>query len=384
MRVCLLLLFLHAAMPPARADSAALTPARIAALAPDEQPPWLAFLARSREDLAADLAVIYAELEAVHPVDWSAPPEGRGVAELLRKSDDWFASGEAARVVGIVASFQTASGGWGKGIDLQTRLRLPGERFSAGAGNWSYAGTFDNGATVAELRFLARAAATQASARAPLARGLDYVFRAQFPNGGWPQIYPLIGGYHDAVTLNDNAFVNILGLLRDVAAGAQGFATLDPTLRLRAGDAVARGLACLRAAQIPDGGWAQQHDPLTLAPAPARAFEMIALASSESAGVLRFLMELDAPRDRENAASVHQAARWLRAVALQKDGRTEWARFYEIGTNRPLFGDRDGSIHYDLREISEERRKGYAWYSASPASALKKYDKWSAKHALNP
>jgi PelA/Pel-15E family pectate lyase len=32
-----------------------------------------------------------------------------------------------------------------------------------------------------------------------------YLLAAQFPNGGWPQVWPLEGGYHDAVTFNDNA-----------------------------------------------------------------------------------------------------------------------------------------------------------------------------------
>jgi len=34
---------------------------------------------------------------------------------------------------------------------------------------------------------------------------------------------------------------------------------------------------------------------------------------------------------------------------------------YELGTNRPIYGDRDKKIHYSLEEISEERRKGYSW-----------------------
>ena len=38
-----------------------------------------------------------------------------------------------------------------------------------------------------------------------------------------------------------------------------------------------------------------------------------------------------------------------------------WARLYEIRTNRPIYGDRDGSVHYHLSEISEERRLGYEW-----------------------
>ena len=57
-----------------------------------------------------------------------------------------------------------------------------------------------------------------------------------------------------------------------------------------------------------------------------------------------------------------------------------WARYYQIGTDQPLFGDRDKSIHDDVSEISKERRNGYSWFNDSPANALKSYAKWAAKH----
>ena len=38
-----------------------------------------------------------------------------------------------------------------------------------------------------------------------------------------------------------------------------------------------------------------------------------------------------------------------------------WARFYEIGTNRPIFCSRDGVPRKTLAEISCERRNGYSW-----------------------
>ena len=41
-----------------------------------------------------------------------------------------------------------------------------------------------------------------------------------------------------------------------------------------------------------------------------------------------------------------------------------WSRFYEIGTNKPIYGDVDGEVHYTLEEISEERQKGYSWQSS--------------------
>jgi PelA/Pel-15E family pectate lyase len=38
-----------------------------------------------------------------------------------------------------------------------------------------------------------------------------------------------------------------------------------------------------------------------------------------------------------------------------------WARYYEIGTNRPIFCGRDGVVKYDITQIEAERRNGYAW-----------------------
>ncbi|HWH76840.1 MAG TPA: pectate lyase, partial [Candidatus Binatus sp.] len=54
-----------------------------------------------------------------------------------------------------------------------------------------------------------------------------------------------------------------------------------------------------------------------------------------------------------------------------------WARCYEIGTDRPIFGDRDKSIHDTVDEISRERRNGYSWYGDSGKRALEVYAKWS-------
>lgn len=39
----------------------------------------------------------------------------------------------------------------------------------------------------------------------------------------------------------------------------------------------------------------------------------------------------------------------------------QWARYYELRTNKQLFGDRDGKIYYQLQDISKERQRGYSW-----------------------
>jgi PelA/Pel-15E family pectate lyase len=270
--------------------------------------------------------------------------------------------------------------------------------------NWDYVGTFDNAATTTELRFLARVITATGdhnrSYRSAFRRGLDYIFAAQYPNGGWPQVWPLQGGYHDGITYNDDAILNVLALLRDVASGTNDFAFAPARLRAQAAASFRRGLDCVLATQVIVRGhrtaWCQQNDPLTLQPASARNYEMPALASSESANLTLFLMQLSDP-DANVVDAVHAAAAWFAETKIENrvyefargqgrrlldaPGRGPlWARDYEIGTNRPLFGDRDRSIHDDVNEISPERRNGYAWYHDTPKRVLELYATWSRAH----
>jgi PelA/Pel-15E family pectate lyase len=57
-----------------------------------------------------------------------------------------------------------------------------------------------------------------------------------------------------------------------------------------------------------------------------------------------------------------------------------WARFYEIGSNRPIFAGRDGVKRYALAEIEHERRTGYAWLGDWPATLLNRdYPAWKQR-----
>jgi PelA/Pel-15E family pectate lyase len=53
-----------------------------------------------------------------------------------------------------------------------------------------------------------------------------------------------------------------------------------------------------------------------------------------------------------------------------------WSRYYQIGTDRPIFGDRDKTIHDDVNELSRERRNGYGWYRNAPVQVLAEYQEW--------
>ncbi|MCD2518411.1 pectate lyase [Massilia sp. G4R7] len=381
-----------------------LSEARVATLPPAQQGPWKDYLARSRALMAADKA----QLAAEGPLDTTPRPHGAGDGGMtLRQSAAWYGTADALRIADNILGFQTPAGGWGKNSDRSGALRRKGEPwvpFETGQTklSWNYVGTFDNGATTNELRFLARVQAKFDAARgepyrAAFAKGLRYILNAQYPNGGFPQVYPLQGGYHDAVTLNDDAMVRVVTLLNDVADGRGDFAFVPAPAREEARAAVGRAVAMFLAAQqrSVDGrltGWGQQHDTLTLALVGARNFEPASLASAESASVLQFLMRQPDPSPALREA-VHGGVAWLRAAALRDvawkqtpNGRqlapapgapAIWARYYDAQTLKPIFGDRDRSIHDDVNELQVERRNGYAWFGAVPAKAIERYAAWA-------
>ena len=73
---------------------------------------------------------------------------------------------------------------------------------------------------------------------------------------------------------------------------------------------------------------------------------------------------------------------WIVLSRSPKIGRSVpiWARYYEIGTDRPIFGDRDKTIHDDVNEISRERRMGYGWFNDTAKQVAQHYAKWAKLH----
>jgi PelA/Pel-15E family pectate lyase len=172
-------------------------------------------------------------------------------------------------------------------------------------------------------------------------------------------------------------------------------------VRARAKAAAAKALQCILATQVRAGGkltvWAQQHDPLTLKPVSGRNFEPAALSAGESASVMEYLMGLPKPSPAV-VRSVDAAAAWFEAhkimgytwsggrstpggrkLTASPDAGPLWARYYSMETGKPVFGDRDKTIHDDVMELSLERSNGYGWYGTEPVEALKRYAEWKQK-----
>ena len=324
--------------------------------------------------------------------------------------EEWYGSAEARKVADNVLFCQQNIGGWAKNKPYHHPLSKADSieiiRTKAGV-----AATFDNGATMTEMRFLAKVHAGTGDERYRKAfeKGLAYMLEAQYPHGGWPQFYPFRQGktvsYAAHITYNDNAMVNVMTLLKEIAEGSSEFIRLNisPDNKQAALRAFEKGVDCILKTQIKMNGrptvWCAQHDAVTLQPANARAYELASFSGSESAGITLLLMNIKNPK-KEIVAAVRGAVQWFETHKIEgilikretiggsvntvvvSDPKSPplWARFYELETGRPFFCDRDGVKKYSLAEIGAERRNGYSWYTNGPEKVLGKYGEWAREN----
>ena len=333
---------------------------------------------------------------------------------FAKNADDAFmGTAEAARVGDNLLFYQHETGGWPKNMRLQDPLtdnvRKKVDEMKKGK---RYA-TIDNKGTTTEIIYLSRLYNATKDERYldAVLRGFDYLFKAQYANGGWPQFFPLSKGYYTHITYNDDAMVNVLKVMRDAAKGKAPFTFLPDSVKAKAQASLDKGVDCILKTQVVQDGrktvWCAQYDENTLQPADARAFELASLSGQESDDIVLFLMSLSKP-SMEIRRCIEDAVAWFKkskitGIRLEKytndEGKKDtrvvpcaqddapcdplWARFYTLDDNRPFFCDRDGVKRYSLDEIGYERRNGYSWYNNDGMDVLKRYETWRQKYGTD-
>ena len=298
-------------------------------------------------------------------------------------------------------SWQMDNGGWDKGLDLHASRPWDGKEGKNKSSGWvgvdgEPVATIDNDATYTHIQYLASVyqATGEAKYKESVEKGLDFLFRLQYPSGGFAQVYPRRGNYSDYVTFNDEAMISVLSTLQDIENKVYPYNgdLISPAYSAKIQASVDKAVAYILKAQIVSNGkltaWCAQHDPVTYEPKEARAYEHPSISGQESIAIIKFLMTQEQTPEIKKA--VEAAVNWLKESEVknmrfdQKDpngvyfieapGMSLWYRFYQVDTNLPIFSGRDGVVRHNIAEIEEERRTGYSWSGSWGGKIIEIYE----------
>ena len=346
------------------------------------------------------MAQVPIDTTEVVPISWQA-------AQKLTKYE-WYVTKQARTLADTIVYYQLPSGGWCKNQDwwLNPDTNYLNQCKQTGIGS-----TIDNGATTAELLFLAKMYYYNniIAYRVAFLKGVEYLLDMQYENGGWPQFYPFRGDNHysNHITFNDNAMLSVMHFLHDVANNVEPYDMLflHKDLRDRCMAAYNKGVECILRCQIrtDEEGltvWCQQHDENTLQPAGARSYEPPSYCGTfETCQLINEL--LNQPQQTEEIMmAVDGAIRWLDSHKItgkriqhytNAEGKPDfrlvndptapalWARMYDLISGQPIFCGRDGITHSNIEEIDYERRTGYSWLGTDPQKLIDEFPEWEAR-----
>lgn len=271
-------------------------------------------------------------------------------------------------------------GGWNYVIDFDPKGLKRWYEQEASRFKWGYEeyrhyygnATFDDGNTAAATRFLLRFYLTtlDAAYREPALKALNFILVAQYPNGAWPQRYPLrydfshdgFPDYTSYYTLNDGSAKSNVEVL------VEAYERLGDERYL---EAARRGVEFMMVVQGPEGqaAWAEQYDPKTMQPAAARTHEPAGFVIRESIQVVELLETFYLMTgDRRYLRPVPGCLAWFERVNREAlELKRAPARYYQLGTNLPVYvlrTDKTNAEGYGLYRWSttEARGDGYGLY----------------------
>lgn len=306
-------------------------------------------------------------------------------------------------------SWQLDCGGWDKDYDTHVKRQWNGTEDKITKG-WKNAsgealGTIDNSATYSEMYDIALAYALSGEAKykTSFTKGLNFIKKLQYESGGFAQVYPRRGNYSDYVTFNDDAMISVLMMLEKIEDKRYPYNTdiISDSDYTQICTMIDKATDFILKAQLTVAGersaWCAQHDPVTYEPLGARAYELPSVSGSESIGVIKFLLN---QQDNPQAIQAAEAAiKWFENHKVEntafdknatedlngdgiidyfyyKEGNTIWYRFYDLTTAEGFFSDYDGVKYWDISQISENRRTGYAWSGNWPSKIINPYNQY--------
>jgi pectate lyase, PelA/Pel-15E family len=371
-------------------------------------------------------------------------------------AEQWYGSQESIRMAENLLLYQRDAGGWMKDTEFGGNM-TDNLKATLIQGKDSHDSSIDNGTTLPQVRYMIKMyqETKMERYRESFMRAVNLILSSQYEAGGFPQLLERPeNDYRGEITFNDNAMTNVLNLWLEVynSKNNNNFFSLDQALRDRIEISMIRGIDCILDAQIYSEkqeiftAWNGQHHRETLEPTWAREYEPPCIVTSESGGIVRYLMSLDRNflinLDKDNILNEqhsvwervqiasHYATAFFAYVEIRgytsslqpsSGSRNVWTRFVDIDSFTPLFFDRidptlttqertwyvpntgsmpglyrpqggnlrniyyeDGTINLtaSYQNLSSERRNGYSYTGSWGSSVATSYTNWRNTHTL--
>lgn len=298
---------------------------------------------------------------------------GQVMLDAYEVTKDVYYLDSARKAADALVFGQHPLGGWHYFIDFDPAGTPDWYETDASQFRWGYEeyrhyygnATFDDRVTPDAAMFLLRfyRLTHEAAYREPVLKALNFVLAAQYPNGAWPQRFPLryefahdgLPDYTSFYTLNDGAMLAIVELLYDA------YETLGDA---RYFESVRRGVDALLAMQGPDdqAAWAEQHGP-NMRPIAARTHEPAGYVVRESYMSILMLEEFYLRTgDARYLAPVPRCLDWFDRINREAAAaKYPTPRYWEPVTNKPVYVVR-------TQELTAEGYGKYIW-TTDPAKA---------------
>jgi PelA/Pel-15E family pectate lyase len=306
-----------------------------------------------------DMSRRWGEMEAYKTMIWLQHPGtvsmGHIFLDAYKATGDNYYYEAARKAANAIIWGQSHEGGWNYMVDFAGDRSLKQWYSTIGKNGWRleefqhYYGnaTFDDDVTSDAARFLLRMYLEKLDPayKPALEKAIGFILSSQYPNGGWPQRYPLKydfqkqghRDYSSFYTFNDDVIAENVNFL------IQCYQTLGEERFL---EPIRKGMYFYLLSQDSSGAWAQQLDS-NMHIAGARTYEPAALLPSTTCeNAFLLLKYYQYTGDKKFIQAVPRAISWLERTVLpekQKEGNRTHPTFVEPRTSKPLYVHRKGS-----------------------------------------
>ena len=318
-----------------------------------------------------DMSRRWGELEAYPTMMWiqplGTPSMGHIILDAYHATNDEYYYESAVKIAVALIQGQLPCGGWNYMYDFAGEDSLKKWYDTIGKNAWRleefqhYYGnaTFDDEGTIIAAKYLLRMYVEKKDPtfREPLDKAINLVLESQYPNGGWPQRYPLMydhsfkgkADYTSFITLNDFAIQSNIEFLLECSIALD----ID-TLKAPIEKAMNLLVELQQEGKYP--GWADQYFVETLKPAHGRSYEPLGINSTATLEAIELLTRCyRLTGDKKYIAGIPKAIAFLESLAIPKEEAARYwrplkketnilvPRYIDPETGKPLYVHRKGS-----------------------------------------